>query len=173
MKKRDIQFLKNLSEELKTQETDHQASPRFWVIAQYEFVPCREEEADDIHYFGNFGSEDYSSFEELLNDLKKEYPEEDFSDVRDWDDLESEHQDLIEENSLCQIPVKRERMIKKNTMFLTKSSAKKHIEENSYHYNGTVHTYAMTAWRSSTVERLLNVLVENNWDELERIATEE
>ena len=34
MKKEDIEFLKKLSETMKTQEHDCQAAPRFWVVAQ-------------------------------------------------------------------------------------------------------------------------------------------
>lgn len=34
MKKEDIEFLKNLSDTMKTQDHDCQAAPRFWVVAQ-------------------------------------------------------------------------------------------------------------------------------------------
>ena len=34
MKKEDIEFLKKLSETMRTQEHDCQAAPRFWVVAQ-------------------------------------------------------------------------------------------------------------------------------------------
>lgn len=34
MKKEDIEFLKKLSETMRNQEHDYQASPRFWVVAQ-------------------------------------------------------------------------------------------------------------------------------------------
>ncbi|EJP4629029.1 hypothetical protein NUI08_001986 [Listeria monocytogenes] len=42
--------------------------------------------------------------------------------------------------------------------FNTKEEAQQHIENNRHHYNSTVHTYAMTAWRSRVVEKLWDIL---------------
>ncbi|EAC6733314.1 hypothetical protein PT993_000196 [Listeria monocytogenes] len=52
-----------------------------------------------------------------------------------------------------QIPI-----IQPDTLFLTKKEAQQHIENNRRHYNSTVHTYAMTAWRSRVVENLWDIL---------------
>jgi hypothetical protein len=51
-------------------------------------------------------------------------------------------------------------------MFLTKRECKEHIERNHYHYNDTVHTYAMTAWRSPQVEKLIKILQTENFGEV-------
>lgn len=42
----DIQFLKELQQELKYQDRDGQASPRFWTVGDYEWVEAREENAE-------------------------------------------------------------------------------------------------------------------------------
>ena len=44
------------------------------------------------------------------------------------------------------------------TMFLTQKDAEEHLRSNYYHYSDDAHTYAMTAWRSPRVEKLINIL---------------
>lgn len=89
-----IEFLQSLGTEMKNQDKDSQADPRFWVVAQSK------------------------------------------------------------QNSICE-----------NTLFLTKSECKKHIELNHYHYNNP-HSYAMTAWRSPQVEKLYEVLKSTDWEKV-------
>ena len=52
---KDIQFLKELQQELKTQETDGNASPRFWVIKDYRMVPASEkyDSGEDERFFND------------------------------------------------------------------------------------------------------------------------
>jgi hypothetical protein len=71
------------------------------------------------------------------------------------------------DSEACLIPVREEHMIHPNTMFLTKAEAKKHIQLNHYHYSPKAHTYAMTAWRAPTIERLLKILENFEWDKIE------
>jgi hypothetical protein len=47
----DIEFLKQLQKELKEQETDHQAAPRFWVVGDYRMVDCQEGNHQDYHMY--------------------------------------------------------------------------------------------------------------------------
>lgn len=49
-------------------------------------------------------------------------------------------------------------------MFLTRAEAEFHLASNYYHYTSWAHTYAMTAWRSPMVDRLLRVLQEADFD---------
>lgn len=49
-------------------------------------------------------------------------------------------------------------MVYPNTMFLTEKAAATHLRQNDYHYDATAHTYAMTAWRSPEVEKLIKIL---------------
>lgn len=47
-----------------------------------------------------------------------------------------------------------------DTMFLTQKDAEEHLKANDYHYDENAHTYAMTAWRSPVVEKLIKILQE-------------
>lgn len=53
--------------------------------------------------------------------------------------------------------------IYENTMFLTQKDAEDHLRSNDYHYSSDAHTYAMTAWRSPAVEKLVNILQTVDW----------
>lgn len=169
---KDIEFLKELQQELKTQENDGNASPVFWVIGDYKWQPCWEEYAErweiyipnyaDVYEWEEYKNDqlkdnDYELSEEILDELKE---------IEDADTFLEWVQEYIDDRAYL-VPARKEHIIVPNTMFLTKSDAKKHIELNHYHYTSEVHTYAMTAWRSPTVERLLKVLETFDWDSLE------
>lgn len=57
-----------------------------------------------------------------------------------------------------------------DTMFLTYRGAKKHLDCNSYHYDSEAHPYAMTAWRSTEVETLWNILDKIDWKKMKEDA---
>jgi hypothetical protein len=42
----EIKFLKELQEELKTQDTDYQAAPRFWTVGDYRWIRTSEDDAE-------------------------------------------------------------------------------------------------------------------------------
>lgn len=179
MTKEQIEFLKNLQQELNTQNTVGQADPRFWVVAQYEWHNCWEENSHDYHYCD--GENTYESLEKLKEHLKEnDYLDENGyfnpGELEAWEDLEDFHIDSIDEwddlpecvkNEYYKVPVRQEHVIKQNTMFLTLRECKEHIEANHYHYNDTVHSYAMTAWRSPQVEQLIKLLQTAKFDEIE------
>ena len=56
--------------------------------------------------------------------------------------------------------------IYEDTMFLTQKDAEDHLRANYYHYSDDCHTYAMTAWRSPRVEKLVKLLQEVDFDAL-------
>jgi hypothetical protein len=172
-----IEFLKNLQNELNTQETDIQANPRFWVVAQYEWHACWEDQAQSYEYCD--GESSYNNFDELMKSLKdNNYFDEEgnFNGLlEDYEDIDDFHYDSIHEyenlpetvkEEYYEVPVKEVHVIKENTMFLTKRECQEHIERNHYHYNDTVHTYAMTAWRSPQVEKLIKILQTENFGEV-------
>lgn len=168
MNKEQIEFLVKLQNELKTQENDCQANPRFWVVAQYKMETCWKENSDELYYCDIDGC--YESFEELLTYLKENFTDEDFSDVDDFFDLELDHPDAID--GFNEVPMHKVHIIEKDTFFLTKRECQEHIKRNSYHYNDTVHTYAMTAWRSPQVEQLIVTLSKANfarWEKVEEL----
>lgn len=170
----DIQFLKDLQNELKTQDNDGQATPRFWTIGDYEMTPCPDGFEKEMHVV--LPTRDYhGKLDELIDNLKEEvtaengYTEEaieEFNDIQDdisaleW--LQEHYDDGAE-----LVPMKENFIVRPDTFFLTKTEAKRHLELNHYHYSSKAHTYAMTAWRAPKVERLWSLLEAMDWDTLE------
>ncbi|MBJ7961020.1 hypothetical protein JDS77_25560 [Bacillus cereus group sp. N28] len=172
---KDIQFLKELQQELKTQEIDCQAAPRFWTLMDYKWVVTAEGHHDRISLFF---MDDCKAVivEEYIEDiisgqLEHELTEERIEELKEMREYESEEGlvEWIKENidDDCYLIYEEEvSFIVQDTMFLTKEDAKKHIEDNGHHYTKQVHTYAMTAWRSPKVERLLNILEIIDWESI-------
>lgn len=168
----DIAFLKELQQELKTQDTDCQAAPRFWVVGDYEMVSCAEGEHEEYHVISCGCDCQSIELNELLKGIETDTLEglsreaqEEFADIGcevsavEWI---NKHYD----GDAYLVPVKERHFIRQNTMFLTKAEAKNHIKVNSHHYSSRAHTYAMTAWRAPKVERLLKILELFDWDKL-------
>lgn len=158
----ELEFLKEFQQELKTQDKDSQAAPRFWVIRDYKWEPTGEDWAETYHYFD--GENTWETEEEFVQYLEEEFSSNYSSEICDFDDLEELMEDINKQEGteFCSIPVKEEGYVVNNTMFLTKQEAKDHLENNHYHYTSKAHTFAMTAWRSPKVERLLEIL--ENYD---------
>lgn len=161
MKAEDLKFLSELQEELLTQDKVSQADPRFWVIRDYqwELAPEGCEETYRVHDDeGNDWSLD--SFLDYLRD--EEAYDEVLEETTVTQDTETDYdliEYLVEElEGYTLYGTRQEPFIVPNTMFLTIREAKEHIERNHYHYTSKVHAYAMTAWRSPQVERLIHIL---------------
>lgn len=176
---KDIQFLKDLQQELKTQETDGNASPRFWVIRDYRFVPGNDKyDSGYEERIYNDGDRvkfhNFSDLKEFLEDIYGEEIEEDKTLVslindesENFDELWEYVESNLNDNGFFDaVFVKEEEFIVPDTMFLTKEEAKRHLELNNYHYTSKAHTYTMTAWRASKVERLLNILETFDWESI-------
>lgn len=69
----------------------------------------------------------------------------------------------IDAGQLTCVPVHKVDRNAPNTMFLTLRECKEHIQANDYHYRNP-HPYAMTAWRSPQVEKLIEILQTADWD---------
>ena len=165
----DIQFLKELQAELNNQDNDSQASPRFWTVGDYRWVACVEgnEERYSVYLPNDGKSYEINYFlEEILykDELTKKQLEELKKISCEVSAFEwiKEHYD----DGAALIPEQKEHFIRKNTMFITKSEAKRHIELNHYHYTKEAHTYAMTAERAPKIERLFKILSEFDFERL-------
>lgn len=166
----DIAFLKELQQELKTQENDCQAAPRFWVVGDYEMATCVEGAHDEYHVV--LGGCTTIELDNLLKQIKEDELEDMANEAKEgYEEIMCEVTALdwikqyYDEDAYL-VPVEERHFIRPNTMFLTKAEAKKHIELNHYHYSPKAHTYAMTAWRAPKVERLLKILETFDWDRL-------
>ncbi|PHI49672.1 hypothetical protein B9T64_06730 [Bacillus halotolerans] len=164
----DIQFLKELQQELKNQDNDGQAAPRFWTVGDYEWVEAREENADRYSVYLPYIAEAYV-LDDYLEDLKEdsELSKEALTELKkdDLDDPIEWIQKYIDEEADL-IPERKVHIVRPDTMFLTKAEAKAHIKLNRHHYTSEAHTYAMTAWRAPKVERLLKILETFDWSSI-------
>lgn len=176
MKKDHREFLISLQEELKTQPNDGNASPVFWVIMDYKWTACTSDDEierlfvyDSSSVYGDEISSFMTEFIDENEDIDDEIREEGLRVLEnvDWDEMESWLENN-HENELLFIPQCRVEKIVPDTLFITKSSAKKHIELNQHHYSEKAHTYAMTAWRSPVVEELWDVLRNANFSTMQR-----
>ena len=175
---KDISFLKELQEELRSQDDDYQASPRYWTIGDYEMVACPEgcEESYEVYLPNGDYNGDLDNFldslkDDELNDMTEEAQEE-FAEIG-CDVSAIEWIQKYQDEDAYLIPVREQHKVHPNTMFLTKAEAKQHLKSNHYHYSKKAHTYAMTAWRAPKVERLLKILENFNWDDITKDKEEE
>ncbi|WP_081707804.1 hypothetical protein [Bacillus massiliigorillae] len=178
----DIQFLKDLQQELRTQENDCQASPRFWAIMDYKWVVTAEGHEDRISLFDSDACEtvelnDY--VDEILNGERSEdFTEDEIEELKDLQEFDSPNdvyswiESYDDDSRFYPIYEEQVSFIAPNTMFLTKAEAKRHLELNHYHYSAKAHTYAMTAWRAPKVERLLKILETFDWNQIEQLKEE-
>ncbi|EAA0045087.1 hypothetical protein ARP93_13300 [Listeria monocytogenes] len=160
MKTQDIEFLNELQEELKTQPNDGNAAPVFWVIRQYEDQITDSDFGEKLIYFHNDG--DHEEFK-ILKDLRDFlYSGEEYDSIEHCETLDEAFDiilaDYNDSGYFNRYAATKVGVIKSDTLFITKKEAQQHIENNRHHYNSTVHTYAMTAWRSRVVENLWDIL---------------
>lgn len=170
----DIQFLKDLSYELNTQDHVGQANPRFWVIMDtkkvygydkeyrgydgYEVIHDGETVADNLDdllkYLCNIGIEIGITDDGLIE-------VDGYKCTKDVESIIDLINDLLR-YSFELVGYREEEYIVQNTMFLTLREAQEHIKRNYYHYSDKAHPYAMTAWRSPQVSKLIDILSKIN-----------
>ena len=174
MKSSEIKFLKELQQELLTQDKLCQADPRFWVIRDYRWDIVPDEYAEQYRIYDSEGdSWTVKQFNEHLNN-SCDYDEVlngfDLSDIEnadkhDWYDIVDALNEEFGTNEFKILGVVENTFIVPDTMFLTNREAKEHLKKNDYHYTSKAHTFAMTAWRSPQVERLIHILQTADFEE--------
>ncbi|WP_317958118.1 hypothetical protein [Oceanobacillus kimchii] len=110
---------------------------------------------------------DYVQFEgeEYCQDLRELIELEDVSFDELWRFVKN---NLNECGFFDECSVREESFIVPNTMFITKQDAKNHLLANKHHYSKKAHTYAMTAWRSPKVSKLMTILETMDWSEINK-----
>lgn len=172
IEKNDIEFLKELGKEMREQDTDSQASPRFWTLRDYEWQETTSGYHDRVVIYLPWDQDTYGVAEavERILEGEIELSDEQLDELRSMDSSDDNARDIVEwmnENVSYLINLRYEEKIAfvvPNTFFLTKREAKEHIKNNYYHYTEEVHTYGMTAWRAPQVERLFEILEEVEWE---------
>lgn len=166
---KSIDFLKELQKELREQDNDCQAAPRFWTVGDYRWVSCSEDNAERYSIYIPDDGESYELQDYLAEEKDNEELSEEAREAFEEIECETSALEWIQEYRHADASMwaeKQEHCIAPSTMFLTKAEAKRHIELNHYHYTKKAHTYAMTAWRAPKVEKLLEILENFNWESI-------
>lgn len=183
LSKEDLEFLQELKNEMNSQNTFGQADPRYWTIRQNEKIYHIESgEADgvsisDIDNIETVFEGSVTRFCEWLDKFEFLEASQDCSghiEVKFLADDEITNETFcFDEEGLSEILeyigdrkntgyaytfYMNTKEIKSSTMFITLKDCKDHLASNYYHYDESAHPYAMTAWRSPSVERLYEII---------------
>jgi hypothetical protein len=160
--KEDLEFLKDLQNELNTQDNDGTADPLYWGVLEEkeEYVPEGCGEPRISYDDGSWTLEEaVESVNEVINEYDKDTQDE-WKDI--WKDDAEDVCNFMRETlkwDFCDVYYveKVDRISNYSGAFLTKRACKQHIEKNHYHYDNP-RTYAMCAYRNYELERLLKIL---------------
>lgn len=180
MTKEDLEFLKELQHEMKTQETDGQAAPRFWGVMETKESVVPPGYGGYLKIIDRTGGEAESYNLQDYVDMLKELIEENEMDYETIGGFASLDYDNIEEvaefarnfldRNVEVLSLKKNYVLSDQTgCFLTKRAAVKHIELNGHHYCNP-HTFGMTAWRNPEFERFLKIFENLDLDKLENLT---
>lgn len=173
----DYEFLKNLQNELNTQENDGNADPVFWGVEE-TVEECRGGD-------GEYGGDPYITYDdgkwsleeavEEVEDELKNNPE--YSDEwlhKEWEEVDKScAEDVYEfmtdmlhwEGIYGVVYVENVKRVTPFTgAFITKRACKEYIKKYGYNHNDP-HTYAMTAYRNFELGRLINILKNLKFEE--------
>jgi hypothetical protein len=158
----DIEFLKNLAHELKTQDTACTRKPVYYSICQQDKEYCIDQDYADGMCVGGDEGEIFTDSGELIEWIMENYSEEIDDSIeeqlREKPDLE-EICEYCNEIDLCKLTYMGYRNTEKHDgMFLTRKALKEHVAQNYYHYKANPVSYAHHAWRNPEFERLLEIV---------------
>lgn len=169
----EYEFLKDLQNELNTQETDGNAQPVFWGVEE-TVEECRGE-------YGDWGGDPYIRYddgkwtlEEAIKEVNEniiDYPQDIISE---WEDVDKTCAEDIYEFMIERLKwdsvygvvyvEKVERVTPFTGAFLTKRACKNYIKRYGYNHNNP-HTYAMTAYRNFELQKLVNIIKNLTFEE--------
>lgn len=179
----EVKFLKGLQDELNTQDTFGQADLRFWVVEEERYYPCPKGYEDRVVVYDHDGCctmtleegvrAAFADIEARLgNDTATEW-------LSDWRITLDDHFDTWQmddravdalEDCASQYDMPLEVIYEQkrsehadDTMFLTYRECCEHIRKNDYNYRNP-RPFAMTAWRSPQVARLIEILRTADFD---------
>lgn len=171
--KDEIDFIKNLSKEITTQDTRCTATPYGLVIGKKErqitdFDNCEHEA---IHW----NESDYDSFEEFIEALEQYYLEDcDQNDIVDYikdncDDIndlrnyEYEITNIIQDSFSVYgyniVDTFNPNLHCIGNFFLTDKSAKEYIQNNKHNLGESAFTYGIHLYRNEEMRKLIEIIV--------------
>ena len=156
----DVEFLKDLGRELKTQDTLCTAKPVLWqvneVMKRYCMDPSYVDRACVL--IGEDGGTHCDTVEEVKELLIEDYGinEEELAHIDRLDEVE----DFCDESGITCYYTGYEEYENRSEFFLTHRAAREHIQRNGYHYaqGKDTGTWCAHIWRSPELERLLKIV---------------
>ena len=157
LSKEHADILAGIQEALLENERDRidvscQAAPVYYGIIDREKIVVPEGHHDLVEYYD--ADNCCALDDEEIRQRIDEYME--ITGDGDRDHAEAHWHEAFDEIEAMHMAYRR--FLVPDRMFLTRAEADAHLEANRYHYTDWAHSYAMTAWRSPQVERLIEVL---------------
>ena len=145
--------LKELSQELKTQDNRATEPLVFFEIQDVESFSCNSDiDNPDFYYYNYEGCDEPfkgDDIDEIMDELR-DYFKDDEEELRELESLNLDYYDS-ELTPFCY------RYVTKG-IFFTEKGAKKHLKENNYHYSDKVRIYATTSWRNPDAKLIYKLL---------------
>ncbi|MBP2638805.1 MAG: hypothetical protein H6Q72_4712 [Firmicutes bacterium] len=154
----DIEFLRELGRELKTQDNAATATPIYFTIMQEDITTGIDEEYADgmcvCDCEGNIfiETDDFKKF--LIENYADSFDAEELEDMEIWELF-----GLAERCGVDDLTYTGYRNIEKHDgVFLTRKALDDHVKANYYHYKKNPVSYAHHAWRNPEMKRLLEIV---------------
>lgn len=163
----DLNFLKTLAQELKTQDRRGTSKPVIYNILDINIRWDNDcfDGFDTVKIYDMEGGY-FETLEEMQNYII-ENPEE-FDIEEGKETIKSygidEIVEIYKESKFYISYGHYERELK--NAFLTMKSAEQHLKENSHHYHEKAHVYVSYGWRNPELENLLNIIEKFDMEEL-------
>lgn len=179
MTKEELEFLKELQHELRTQGTDGNARPVFWGIQEDRVQTVPDGFGDRkvvVRHEEEWSPEEFVVKVDFLVGLDGN-PDT----AGRWAEVDKDRiEDVVEFASDSGLMAGAEvfevrdvgSLSDQTGCFLTKRAARKHIELNGYHYRNP-RTYAMTAWRNPEFEKFLDIFEKLDLDKLGKLMCDD
>lgn len=175
MKKDDIEFLKDLQHELRTQENDGNASPVYWGVIEESLRIVPDGYGDGLFIVDEGKKYTIEEFTEIIecdincivDDNDKKYILNQWKEVdKEWIcDIVDFYNNVLDGNAEVLEFTKGDELSFNTGAFLTKRACNEYIDKYGYNHNKP-RTFAMTAYRNFELERLLNILTNLDFDDI-------
>ena len=159
----DYNFLKDLQNELNTQETDGNAQPVYWGVLETREVGVPENCGEPRIYRGDGYCGSLEEAVLCIDESIRDYSEETQKIWREIDnnnmlDVVEFAKSYLDWREWRIVYVENVHSLAENTgPVLTKRACKDYIKKVGYHFSDP-HTYAMTALRNKEFEKVVNIL---------------
>ena len=160
IKEEALEFLKSTIQEMNTQDNRCTATPYYYQIQDFEYIPTADYlEYDRVVVVSDHDRDiTYKIDEESLIEFYRGILISNNIEFEDqlWTGSTDEYVQILQEHDFWTSFEKKTEVLK--GFFLTESEAKQHLESNSYHYSPNARTYVSHAWRAPVFQKFLEAV---------------